>query len=60
VLRTVGVKHLAHRRFDTFDHPDLDLTQFVEQRIFSKCDKVLVSCLHGIEPRLTQPDIQSP
>jgi hypothetical protein len=43
VLRTVAVMCLAHRAFKVFDHPDLDLTWFVEQMIFSKCDKVLVS-----------------
>jgi hypothetical protein len=34
---------LAHRAFEVFDHPDLDLTRFVEQRNFLKCDQVLVS-----------------
>jgi hypothetical protein len=38
VLRTVGVMHLAHRAFKVFGHPDLDLSRFVEQRIFPKCD----------------------
>jgi hypothetical protein len=40
VLKTVGVMCLAHRAFKVFDHPDLDLTQFVEPRIFPKCDQV--------------------
>jgi hypothetical protein len=52
VLRTVGVMRLAHRTFEVFDHPDLDLTQFVEQRIFSKCDQILVSWPRDIEHRL--------
>jgi hypothetical protein len=26
VLRIVGVMRLAHRAFEVFDHPDLDLT----------------------------------
>jgi hypothetical protein len=30
VLRIVGVMRLAHRAFKLFDHPDLDLTRFVE------------------------------
>jgi hypothetical protein len=34
VLRTVGVMRLAHSAFDVFDHPDLDLTRFIEHRIF--------------------------
>jgi hypothetical protein len=43
VVRTVGVMRLAHRGFEVFHHPDLDLTRFIEHRIFSKCDQVLVS-----------------
>jgi hypothetical protein len=39
----VGVMLLAHRSFKVFDHSDLDLTRFVEQRIFLECDQVLVS-----------------
>jgi hypothetical protein len=30
VLRNVGIMRLAHRAFKVFDHPDLDLTQFIE------------------------------
>jgi hypothetical protein len=52
VVRTVGIMCLAHRAFEVFDHPDLDLTRFVEQRIFPKCDQVLVSCPCGVEPGL--------
>jgi hypothetical protein len=52
LLGTVGFMRLAHRAFKVFDHPDLDFTRFVEQRMFPKCDQVLVSCPHGIEPRL--------
>jgi hypothetical protein len=33
LLRTLGVMRLAHRAFEVFDHPDLDLTRFVEQSI---------------------------
>jgi hypothetical protein len=43
VLMNVDVMHLAHTGFEVFDHLDLDLTQFVEQRIFFKCDQVLMS-----------------
>jgi hypothetical protein len=53
VLRIVGFMFQAHREFEVFDHPDLDLTQFIEERIFIECDQVLVSWLHGVEPRLT-------
>jgi hypothetical protein len=53
VLRTVGVMRLAHRAFEVFDHLDLDLTWFVDLRFFLKCNQVLVSWPHGVEPRLT-------
>jgi hypothetical protein len=43
---------LAHRAFKIFDHPDLDLTWFVERRIFFKYDQVLVSWPRDIEPML--------
>jgi hypothetical protein len=43
VLMNVDVMHLAHTGFEVFDYLDLDLTQFVEQRIFFKCDQVLMS-----------------
>jgi hypothetical protein len=54
VLGIVDIMCLAHRAFKVFFHLDLNLTQFVEQRIFSMCDQVLVSVswLHGIEPGL--------
>jgi hypothetical protein len=52
VLSTMCVMRLAHRAFEVFDYPDVDLTRFVEQRIFPKCDYVLVSWPHGVEPRL--------
>jgi hypothetical protein len=43
LLRTVGVMRLDHKAFEVFDHSDLDLNQFVEKRIFPKCDQILVS-----------------
>jgi hypothetical protein len=52
VVRNVSVMLQARRAFKVFDHPDLDLTRFVEHGIFLKCDQVLVSWLHGIDPRL--------
>jgi hypothetical protein len=53
VLRIVDVMQLAHRAFKLIDHSDLDLTRFVEQRIFPRCDQVLVSWSCEIEPRLS-------
>jgi hypothetical protein len=37
------VMRLSHRAIEVLDHPDLYLTRFVDQRIFPKCDHVLVS-----------------
>jgi hypothetical protein len=52
VLRTVGIMHRVHREFEAFDDPDWDLSQFVEQRIFPRCDQFLVPWSHDIEPWL--------
>jgi hypothetical protein len=52
LLRTVGIMRLAHRAFEVFDHPNLDLTRFVEQSIFLNYDRVLVSWPRGVEARL--------
>jgi hypothetical protein len=48
VLRTIVIMRLAHRVFEAFDHPDLDLTRFVEWKILPKCDQVLVSWSCGV------------
>jgi hypothetical protein len=52
VHMTVSVVHRVHRAFEVFDDPDQDLTWFVEQRIFSRCDQFLVPWSRGIEPWL--------
>jgi hypothetical protein len=52
VLKTVRVMHQVHRAFKAFDDPDHDLAQFVELRVFPKCDQFLVPWSRGIEPRL--------
>jgi hypothetical protein len=52
VLKTVSVVHRVHRALKSFDNLDQDLTQFVELRVFSKCDQLLVPWSHDIEPRL--------
>jgi hypothetical protein len=44
--------HRVHRAFKAFDDPDQDLTQFIEIRIFLRCDQFLVSWPRGIEPGL--------
>jgi hypothetical protein len=38
VLRTVGIVRRVHRAFEAFDDPDRDLAQFVELRVFPRCD----------------------
>jgi hypothetical protein len=60
VLKIVGVMHRVHRAFKVFDDPDQDLTQFVEQKIFLRCDQFLLPWSHGIEPWLARPDVQRP
>jgi hypothetical protein len=45
--------HRVHRAFEAFDDLDRDLTRFVEQRIFPRCDQFLVPWSRGIEPWLT-------
>jgi hypothetical protein len=50
----------VHRAFESFHDPDQDLTQFIEERIFLRCDQFLVPWSRGIEPQLARPDIQRP
>jgi hypothetical protein len=54
VLRTISVMRQVHKTFEAFDDPDQDLAQFVELRIFSRCDQLLVPWLCGIEPSQTR------
>jgi selenocysteine lyase/cysteine desulfurase len=48
-----AIPNLVHRAFEVFDHLDVDLTHFIEQIIFPKCDLVLVSWLVWHKARLT-------
>jgi hypothetical protein len=57
VLRTVGVMRQVHRAFKAFDDLDRDLAQFVELRIFPRCDQFLVSWSRNIEPWLARLDV---
>jgi hypothetical protein len=52
VLKTVGVMRRVRRAFKAFDDLDQDLAQFIELRIFPRCDQFLVSWPRGIEPGL--------
>jgi hypothetical protein len=52
MLKTVGVVRQVRRAFEAFDNSDRDLAQFVELRVFPRCDQFIVSWLRGIEPRL--------
>jgi hypothetical protein len=57
VLKTVSVMCRVCRAFEAFDDQYQDLAQFVELRLFPKCDQFLVPWLRGIEPWLIWPDI---
>jgi hypothetical protein len=57
VLRTVGVMRQVHRAFKAFDDLDRDLAQFVELRIFPRCDQFLVSWSRNIKPWLARLDV---
>jgi hypothetical protein len=58
VLKIVIIMCQVHTTFKAFDDSDRDLALFVERRVFPICDQFLVSCLRGIDPRITRPDIQ--
>jgi hypothetical protein len=50
VLNTVGIMHQVRRAFEAFDDPDWDLAQFIESRVFHRCDQFLVPLPHSVEP----------
>jgi hypothetical protein len=50
VLKTVNVMRRVSRAFEAFDDLNRDLAQFIELRIFPKCDQLLVPWSRGIEP----------
>jgi hypothetical protein len=43
VLKTMGIMRRVCRAFEAFDDSDQNHAQFVELRIFLKCDQFLVS-----------------
>jgi hypothetical protein len=47
VFRVVDIIRRVHRAFKAFDNSDQDLGQFLELRIFSECDQVLVPRPHA-------------
>jgi hypothetical protein len=49
---TIGVMNRVHRAFEASDDLDRDLAQFVELRIFLRCDQFIVPWSRGIEPWL--------
>jgi hypothetical protein len=53
MLKIVGIMCQVHRAFEAFDDSDRNLAQFVELRVFLKCDQFLVLWPRGIEPELT-------
>jgi hypothetical protein len=42
VLKIVGIIRRVHKAFEVFDDPDQDLAQFIESRVFHRCDQFLV------------------
>jgi hypothetical protein len=52
VLKIVGIVCRVCRTFETFDDSDRDLTQFVELKVFPRCDMFLVPWSRGVEPKL--------
>jgi hypothetical protein len=60
VLKVMCIMCWAYRAFEVFDDSDRDLAQFIEPRVFHRCDRFLVPWMRGIEPKLSWPDIQRP
>jgi hypothetical protein len=52
VLKTVDVMRRIHRAFEAFDDRDQNHAQFIESRVFHRCDQFLVPWLRGIGPKL--------
>jgi hypothetical protein len=53
VLKIVDIVCQVRRTFEAFDNSDRDLAQFVEPRVFPRCDQFLVSWSHDVEHKLT-------
>jgi hypothetical protein len=49
VLNTICIMHRFRRAFEAFDDLNRDLIQFIESRVFDKCDQFLVPWLRGVE-----------
>jgi hypothetical protein len=60
VLKTVGIVYRVRRTFEAFDDSDRDLAQFVEPRVFPRCDQFLVPWSCGIAHKLAWPNIWRP
>jgi hypothetical protein len=52
VLRIVSITCQVHRAFKAFDESGRDLAQFIELRLFPRCDQFLVPWPRDIEPWL--------
>jgi hypothetical protein len=48
----VGTVYRARSTFKVFDNSDQNLAQFVELRVFCRCDQFLVPWPRDIEPKL--------
>jgi hypothetical protein len=57
VPKAVGLMCRAHDAFEVFDNSDRDLTQFIEIRVFHRCDQFLAPWLCSVELELALPGI---
>jgi hypothetical protein len=52
VLKAVGIMCRVHRAFMVFHDMDRDLSQFIESRVFHRCDQFIMPWPCSIEPKL--------
>jgi hypothetical protein len=50
VLKTVGIMRRVRRAFEAFNDPNRDIAQFIESRVFHRCDQFLVPWPRDVEP----------
>jgi hypothetical protein len=50
VLKTVGIMSRVRKPFEAFGDLDQDRAQFIEARVFYRCDQFLVPWPHSVVP----------